>query len=75
MLRKELGDAGKEFDASSRRTCEPLDAELQQRKLQPVPAVSELKHHDQLDEVAIQCVRTSGRCCGGDADRAATERD
>jgi len=74
VLRKELGEAGKVFDALVAKDVRGLDAELQQHKLQPVPAVSALEHADDLDEVAIECVESRGADCGGDI-KAAAERD
>jgi hypothetical protein len=40
-----------------------------------VPAVSALDGVDDLDDVAIECLKTLGAACGADADKAATERD
>jgi hypothetical protein len=75
VLKKELGDANKAFDELVLKDVRGLDSELQQHKLKPVPAVSELDGEDALDDVAIECVKTLGAACGADADKAATERD
>ena len=75
VLKKELGDAQKAFDALVAKDVRGLDAELQQHKLQPVPAVSQLDAEDGLDAVAAACVRSLGASCAADADKAATERD
>ena len=75
VLKKELGDAQKAFDALVAKDVRGLDAELQQHKLQPVPAVSQLEAEDGLDAVAAACVQSLGASCAADADKAATERD
>jgi hypothetical protein len=75
VLSKELGEASKVFDALVAKDVRGLDVELQQHKLQPVPAISKLECDDELDDVAIQCAKTLGADCGGDTDRAATQRD
>ena len=75
MLSKELGEASKVFDALVAKDVRGLDAELQQHKLQPVPAISKLEGEDPLDDVAIECAKTLGADCGGSTDKAATERD
>ena len=73
VLKRELGDAGKVYDALFASDIRTLDGALQQHKLQPVPAVSEREHDDDLDDIAIQCVSTRGKDCKGDD--PATERD
>jgi len=73
VLKRELGDASKGYDALFASDIRALDGALQQHKLQPVPAVSEREREGDPDDVAIQCLATRGRDCKG-ADPAA-ERD
>jgi hypothetical protein len=72
ILKRELAEAGKAFDDVVAKEIRPLDSELQQHKLQPVPAVSEAEHEDP-DDVALECLATRGRDCG--AEEHAAERD
>jgi len=74
VLRKELGDAGKAFDVFVAKDVRGLDADLQQHKLQPVPAVSALARPEDLDKVAAECLESHGAVCGGD-EKDAAERD
>jgi photosystem II stability/assembly factor-like uncharacterized protein len=75
-LRRELGDAQKQLADVTGADWRALDGALEGHKLAPLPALSMLERDDdELDDVAMHCVATSGNDCG-DADRAAThERD
>ena len=74
VLRHELTDAGKQFDALVAKDIRVLDGELQQHKLAPIPVVSEVEREDDDDPVAFECIATMGKKCG-DAAAAAAERD
>jgi photosystem II stability/assembly factor-like uncharacterized protein len=76
-LRKELDDARKQFETVVKSDARPLDSELEKRKLQKLPALSELAGKQPIDRVAWECVESRGNNCGPDSDRAArsNERD
>ncbi|HEU0035439.1 MAG TPA: hypothetical protein VFQ53_32740 [Kofleriaceae bacterium] len=73
-LRKELSDVQKAFTELVAKDIRPLDAELKQKKLAPLPAISELRAPPSLDRVAWECVESRGEQCGDD-EAVATEKD
>jgi photosystem II stability/assembly factor-like uncharacterized protein len=75
-LRKELADAANAFEAIATKEARPLDEELKQRKLAPLPALSALAAPPAADRLALECLASRGAACGDDGDRAArAERD
>ncbi len=58
------------------KDARPLDAELQQRKLAPLPALSAAAAPPAFDRLALECLESRGAACGDNGDRAArAERD
>ena len=74
VLRRELGDAGTQFDTLVAKDIRSLDGELQQHKLAPI-AVSAVDRDEDADPVAFECIATMGKKCGDAAAGVATERD
>jgi photosystem II stability/assembly factor-like uncharacterized protein len=78
VLRRELTEVGKDFDAIVSNDVKPLDDELKRRKLDPIPTTAEA--HAERDEpmdaqdapvvnAVVQCVQSHGAVCD-DAARA-----
>ncbi|HSN30074.1 MAG TPA: hypothetical protein VLT45_27495, partial [Kofleriaceae bacterium] len=63
VLRRELTDVQKEFDAFVKSDLHAL-----------VPEISEVEPSDEPDPIALHCVETAGRDCKGSS-AVATERD
>ena len=75
-LRRELADVSKALAEIVAKDARPLDAELQQRKLAPLPALSAAAAPPAFDRLALECLESRGAACGDDGDRAArAERD
>ena len=75
VLGRELGDATKELDTVLAKDVRPLDTELKQHKLQPIPALGVLdREPDDLDEYAMHCIASQGRDCKVET-ATAMERD
>ncbi|HMG55055.1 MAG TPA: hypothetical protein VK601_16275, partial [Kofleriaceae bacterium] len=79
VLRRELTDVDKTVAAIVGKDARALDDELKQHKLAPLPAISALDAgaEHELDDLALHCVASRGRDCGGDerATAAQHERD
>jgi photosystem II stability/assembly factor-like uncharacterized protein len=73
VLRRELADVAKAFEAIAAKDARSLDDELRGRKLEPLPAWSALDR-GQLDPLAARCVASRGADCGSDAAEIATRR-
>jgi photosystem II stability/assembly factor-like uncharacterized protein len=75
-LRRELGDVQSALEAIATKDARALDDELKQKKLTPLPVLSELARPATLDKLAYECVESRGKECGSDGDIAARgERD
>ena len=74
-LRRELTDVSKALADIITTDARPLDKQLENKKLKPIPALSELAPRPSLDRLAIECVESRGEDCGGSGERAANERD
>jgi hypothetical protein len=77
-LRRELADVQKALETIATKDARALDEELRKRKLAPLPALSALAPAgplQTLDKLALDCLASRGRRCGGGEDRAARERD
>jgi photosystem II stability/assembly factor-like uncharacterized protein len=73
-LRKELDDVKKQFETLVTKDAKALDSELEKRKLQKLPALSQLAV-PAADPIAWECVESRGDHCGPDADRAARQNE
>jgi photosystem II stability/assembly factor-like uncharacterized protein len=76
-LKRELGDARTEFEQLVAKEVQPIDSELKQRKLDPIPTtvppVAEKDdEHAPLTEAALRCLETHGGECNTSV---AAERD
>jgi hypothetical protein len=69
--RRELADVQKQLETLATKDARALDDELKQKKLAPLPQLSELSPSPALDKLAVQCVTTLGATCQGDGDRVA----
>jgi len=69
VLRHELADVQKEFDEVVAREVRPLDSELRQRKLAPIPTTAQARaDRDQLGSSSAGAVAAYGmRCLRGNA--------
>lgn len=75
-LAKELGDVQTTFKTLATKDARALDEALKQRKLEPLPAISELgAPTPTLDRFAMECVDSHGERCQDATTRAATEKD
>ena len=75
-LKKELADVQTAFKTLATKDARALDGALQQKKLQPLPALSELGTKPAtLDRLALECLDSRGAHCEDDEERAAEERD
>jgi photosystem II stability/assembly factor-like uncharacterized protein len=82
-LRRELDDVGKEMSAIAANDLKPLDAELRQKKLEPIPTdgprAGEPPAPDPAVAVVVRCGMSGGRDCEDAAREAAAaarnERD
>jgi photosystem II stability/assembly factor-like uncharacterized protein len=78
-LRRELDDARKAFMTVATADARALDKDLEGKKLEKLPQVTELAPKQSLDGVALECIESQGRHCGGDEQATATheqgERD
>jgi hypothetical protein len=77
VLRRELGDVAAELDTLASQDLRPLDEELKQRKLDPIPisgarAEADLPMNDRAVAAAVHCGLSHGIACD-DAPRAAAE--
>jgi photosystem II stability/assembly factor-like uncharacterized protein len=72
--RRELGDVQKQLETIATKDARALDDELKQKKLTPLPTLSELSQSRPLDKLAVQCVTSRGASCQSDADRVARTR-
>lgn len=72
-LRRELADVQKALETIATRDARALDEELKKRKLAPLPQLSALAPGplQTLDKLALDCLASRGRSCGGGEDRAA----
>jgi photosystem II stability/assembly factor-like uncharacterized protein len=75
VLRKELGDVQKTLTTLATKDAAALNKELEQKKLQPLPALSQLDMRDTLDRVALECFDSLGTKCDEAEERAAQEKD
>jgi hypothetical protein len=76
VLRRELTDVEKTLATIVGTDARALDEALKRHKLTPLPALSALdRAHDELDALALHCVASAGRDCGGDSAAAAQEQD
>jgi hypothetical protein len=74
-LRRELTDVSKMLADIIATDARALDKQLENKRLKPIPALSELAPRPSLDRLAIECVESRGEDCGGSGDRVANERD
>jgi len=77
VLRRELTDVQHTVDQILSKDWRGLDDALKQHKLEPLPQISALeRNHDELDDLALACVASSGHDChDSDAAAARHERD
>jgi len=75
VLRKELAEVDKVVAVIVTKDARSLDDELRKHKLEPLPQVSALdRAPEALDDLAMRCLATSGRDCGGEEAGLATRR-
>jgi hypothetical protein len=72
--RRELTDIQKTLETIATKDARALDDELKQKKLTPLPVLSELAQPPALDKLALQCVASRGASCEGGGDRVARTR-
>ncbi|HEX5063619.1 MAG TPA: hypothetical protein VFV99_29780 [Kofleriaceae bacterium] len=75
VLKKELGDVQATLKTVATKDAPALSDELKQKKLQPLPALSQLDMPETLDRVALECLDSMGKQCDEGEDRAAREQE
>jgi len=74
-LAKELADVQTTFKSLATKDARALDEALKQKKLEPLPAISELGAASSLDRYTLRCVNSRGGHCTRPTTRAAAKRD